>query len=59
MDEDDYESFAIIGPDVPDDLSCFQLVIGDTECIGRVSATGILIVDEDGEFISYLPYSAT
>ena len=54
LDEDE-QSFAIvaeIGPDVPENISCFQLGIGSTECFGRRGATEIRITDNDRMFIS-------
>ena len=49
IDEDE-QSFAIvaeIGPDVPDNVSCFQQGIGHIECFGRRGATEIIIDDND------------
>ena len=49
IDEDD-QSFAIvaeIGPDVPENISCFQTTVGATSCFGRRGATEIRITDND------------
>ena len=49
IDEDE-QSFVVvaeIGPDVPDNVSCFQLGVGYTECFGRRGATEIKIDDND------------
>ena len=49
IDEDE-QSFAIvaeIGPDVPENVSCFQLGVGQRECFGRRGATEIRIDDND------------
>ena len=49
IDEDE-QSFAIvaeIGPDVPENVSCFQLGVGSTRCHGRRGATEIRIIDND------------
>ena len=53
IDEDE-QSFAIIveiGPDVPDDVSCFQTAQGDTNCFGRRGATEVRITDNDRKFL--------
>ena len=50
------QSFAIvaeIGPDVPENISCFQTGIGATECHGRRGATEIRITDNDRELFTY------
>ena len=55
IDEDE-QSFAIvaeIGPDVPENISCFQIEVGETECHGRRGATEIRITDNDRELFSY------
>ena len=52
IDEDE-QSFAVvaeIGPDVPENVSCFQLGAGRTECFGRRGATEIRIIDNDRKF---------
>ena len=52
IDEDE-QSFALvaeIGPDVPENVSCFQLGVGRTECFGRRGATEIRIIDNDRKF---------
>ena len=44
------QSFALVaqlGPDVPDNFTCFQNQVGDTDCFGRKGATEIKIVDND------------
>lgn len=44
------QSFAIvveIGPDVPTNTACFQLNLGEGECLGRRGATDIRIIDND------------
>ena len=49
LDEDE-QSFAIvaeIGPDVPENISCFQIALGHTGCRGRRGATEIRITDND------------
>ena len=49
IDEDE-QSFAVvaeIGPDVPDNVSCFHLGIGHTEFFGRRGTTEIRIGDND------------
>ena len=53
IDEED-KSFAIvakIGPDVPDEVSCFQIATGDTDCHGRQGATEVRIRDNDSKHI--------
>ena len=55
IDEDE-QSFAVvaeIGPDVPENISCFQLVYGWSECLGRRGATEIRITDNDGKLFSF------
>ena len=55
IDEDE-QSFAIvaeIGPDVPDNISCFQTGLRDEECRGRRGATEIRIADNDRELFTY------
>ena len=57
---DEFEqSFALIveiGPDVPTnchegaDCSCFQTILGDSNCYGRTGATEIRIRDNDCKF---------
>ena len=49
IDEDE-QSFAEIGPDVTDGISCFQIAEGGRECRGRQGATEIRITDNDREF---------
>ena len=55
---DEYEqSFAVvaeIGPDVPENISCFQTAVGETECFGRRGATEIRITDNDRKMSNYL-----
>ena len=44
------QSFALVaqlGADVPDNFTCFQNQVGDTECFGRKGATEIKILDND------------
>ena len=51
IDEDE-QSFAIvaeIGPDVPENISCFQIAEGPTICHGRRGVTEIMITDNDRE----------
>ena len=52
IDEDE-QSFAVvanIGPDVPDGVGCFKLLFfDDAECHGRLGATELIIIDDDGE----------
>ena len=51
IDEDE-QSFAIvaeIGPDVPENISCFQTGVGSTICHGRRGVTEISIIDNDRE----------
>ena len=53
IDEDE-QSFAIvaeIGPDVPENISCFQLGVGLTQCHGRRGATEIRIIDNDRKLL--------
>ena len=55
IDEDE-QSFAFvveIGPDVPENISCFQTQIGVAECHGRRGATEIRITDNDRELFTY------
>ena len=50
VDEDE-QSFAVvaeIGPDVPENISCFQITVGHSICHGRQGATEIRINDDDG-----------
>ena len=52
------QSFALVaelGPDVPDDLACFQILAGGSECLGsgRLGATEIKITDNDGRLFCY------
>ena len=54
---EDEQSFAIvaeIGPDVPENISCFQTGIWETECHGRRGATEIRITDNDRELLTYV-----
>ena len=49
IDENE-QSFAIvveIGRDVPENISCFQTAVGETDCFGRRGATEIKITDND------------
>ena len=48
---------AEIGPDVPENISCFQIGIGVTECDGRRGATEIRIYDNDRELLTYESYA--
>ena len=53
IDEDE-QSFAIvaeIGPDVPENISCFQTAVGEKDCFGRRGATEIRITDNDRKFL--------
>ena len=45
------QSFAIIADiiDVPENISCFQRAIGESQCQGRRGATAIRITDNDRE----------
>ena len=55
IDEDE-QSFVVvaeIGPDVPDNVSCFQQGIGHIECFGRRGATEIRITDNDRKLFSF------
>ena len=55
IDDDIHEikqSFALVaqlGDDVPDNFTCFQRHVGDTDCFGRTGATKIRIIDNNGE----------
>ena len=55
---DEYDqSFAIvaeIGPDVPENISCFQRYVWETGCRGRRGATEIRILDNDCELFTYV-----
>ena len=49
IDENE-QSFAIvaeIGRDVPENISCFQTAVGETDCFGRRGATEKKITDND------------
>ena len=53
IDENNAQSFAIvaeIGPDVPDDIACFQTSFRP-QCEGRRGATEIRIVDNDRKLL--------
>ena len=55
IDEDE-QGFAIvaeIGPDVPENISCFQLYLEGTGCHGRRGATQIRITDNDRELFRF------
>ena len=57
------QSFALVaelGPEVPDDLACFQIRAGDTECFGtgRLGATEIKITDNDGRLYYTTTYTS-
>ena len=55
IDEDE-QSFAIvaaIGPDVPEQIKCFQFGEGEVGCRGRRGATEIRIYDNDRELFTY------
>ena len=55
IDEDE-QSFAVvaeIGPDVPENISCFELGVGRRECFGRRGATEIRIDDNDRKLFSF------
>ena len=44
------QSFALVvqlGDDVPDNFTCFQRHLGDSECFGRTGVTEIRITDND------------
>ena len=53
---DDYENeidehFALVaqlGSDVPDSFTCFQRVVDDTQCFGRIGIAEIIILDNYG-----------
>ena len=48
--DEDRQSFAVvaeIGPDVPENVSCFQLGYERRECFGRRGATEIKIIDNN------------
>ncbi|CAI8022403.1 hypothetical protein GBAR_LOCUS13163 [Geodia barretti] len=52
----DEQSFAIvaeIGPDVPENISCFQIGVGSDVCFGRRGATEIRITDNDPMIIGF------
>ena len=47
------QSFVIvgeIGPDVSDDIACFQVSFGDELCRGRKGVTRVNILDDDRRF---------
>ena len=51
------EIFALVaevGPDTPDRMVCFQRRLGDTTCHGRLGATQIEIIDNDGRWLTTL-----
>ena len=50
-DEQSFAIVAVIGPDVPDGVSCFQTGEGGTQCFGRLGATEIRITDNDRRFL--------
>ena len=45
--DEDKQSFAEIGPDVPDRVSCFKIAEGETACFGTRGAIQIRIIDND------------
>ena len=46
-DEQSFATVAEIGPDVPENISCFQTALGESECHGRRGTTEIRITDND------------
>ena len=57
------QSFALVaelGPDVPDDLACFQIIAGTPDCLGsgRLGATEIRITDNDGRLYYTTTYTS-
>ena len=49
--DEDGQSFTVvaeIGPDVPENISCFQIAVGYPICQGRQGAIEIKINDDDG-----------
>ena len=53
--DEDRQSFAVvaeIGPDVPENVSCFQLGIRETVCHGRQGAIEIIIIDNNRKYSS-------
>ena len=55
IDEDE-QSFAIVAEiiDVPNNVTCFQIGVGMTECLGYRGATRIRIIDNDGKCLVHL-----
>ena len=49
--EQNFALVAQLGDDVPDNFTCFQTQVGDTECLGRKGATEIKILDNDRKFL--------
>ena len=50
------QHFALVGelgPEIPDEFTCFRVTFGEAECRGRVGATGIRIRDNDRQCFSY------
>ena len=45
--------------DVPENISCFQIQEGITECSGNKGATTIRIVDNDGKHLYFLKIFST
>ena len=52
-DEQSFVIVAAIGPDVPENVSCFQVWVGETQCHGRRGATQIRITDNDRKLFSF------
>ena len=50
-----FQLVATIGMDVPDNISCFQTQVGETNCLGRSGATEIILVDNDRKLHILLP----
>ena len=50
IDEDE-QAFAIVAEilDVPENVICFQIGLGNTKCLGSRRATRIRIIDNDGK----------
>ena len=54
IDEDEQSLVIVaeIGPDVPENVPCFQLGIIETVCHGRQGAIEIIIIDNDRKYSS-------
>ena len=50
--EQSFALVAVLGVDVPDSFICFQRQVDDCDCFGRIGATEIKIVDNDGMLCS-------